>query len=225
MKNISLLFLLLVVAGYGFSQDCESWFPARKGAFIEMKNYDDKDKTTGIIRQTVTNVSDIPNGVEIKVHSQILDAKEKVLNEQDMEMRCQGGIFYMDMKNFYNQPTGSNNDVEMTIDATDLEFPSTLSVGQTLPDGNMTMTYPAGPMTMTMGVNITNRRVVDRETITTPAGTFDCYKITYDIELKVPIKMSNSAIQWYAKDAGAVRTETYNKKGKLIGYTLLTSIK
>lgn len=226
MKKITLLLILVTVTFIGFSQNCDSWFPAKEGTFIEMKSYDEKDKMTGIVRQTITDVTNLSNGLGIKVHSQSLDEKEKMLTEQDLEMRCEGGIFYMDMKNFYNQPQGSNDQsAEVTVDATDLVFPSTLSVGQTLPDGNMTMTYPAGPLTMTMGVNITNRQVVAQESVTTPAGTFDCYKVTYDIELRVPVKMSSSAIQWYAKDAGAVRTETYNKKGKLVGYTILTALK
>ncbi|HLN52619.1 MAG TPA: hypothetical protein VK212_02855 [Lentimicrobium sp.] len=224
MKKNTLLFVLLTFALSGFTQNCESWFPAKKGSFIEMKSYDDKDKLTGIVRQTVTDVTNLSDGIAIKVHSQSLDEKEKMLTEQDLEMRCEDGMFYMDMKNFYNQPQGGNKDAEVTIDATDLVFPASLSVGQALPDGNMTMTYPAGPMTMTMGVHIMNRQVVAQESITTPAGTFDCYKITYDIELKMPVKMTSSAIQWYAKDAGAVRTETFNKRGKLIGYTLLTAL-
>ena len=223
MKKISLIVCLLSFTLASFSQNCESWYPVKKGTLIEMKSYDEKDKLTGTIRQTITDVTNLANGLAIKVHSQNLDDKEKVLSEQDLEMKCEGGVFYMDMKNFYTQPSGGN-DAEITVDATDLVFPSDIKVGETLPDGKMTMTYP-GPIAMTMGVFITNRQVLAQETITTPAGTFDCYKVSYDVELRVPVKMSSSAIQWYAKDAGAVRTETYNKKGRLIGYTVLTALK
>jgi hypothetical protein len=223
MKKITLLFSALVVGMIVFAQDCESFFPLKKGAFMEMKSYDEKGKHTGTVRQTVTDVTNTAKGVEIKVSSEQLDDKNKSLSVQDLEMRCENGVFYMDMKNYFNQAamgSGQNN-TEMSIDATDLVFPSNLKVGETLPDGSMTISMPP----LTMGVNIFNRKVVSIEDVKTPAGTFEGYKITYDIETKIPFKMTNSAIQWYAKEAGAVRTETYNKKGKLIGYTELTEIR
>jgi hypothetical protein len=72
-----------------------------------------------------------------------------------------------------------------------------------------------------MTINITNRKVVGIESVTVPAGTYNCYKITYDIETKLGIKVSSSAIQWMNKGAGSVKTETYDKKGKLLGSTVL----
>jgi acetamidase/formamidase len=44
-----------------------------------------------------------------------------------------------------------------------------LSVGQTLKDGSVTITATDAPMAMTMTVDIINRKVVAKETITTPA--------------------------------------------------------
>lgn len=222
MKTIVLLFSTLLVGIYAFAQDCQSFFPVKEGAFMEMKNYDEKGKLTGTVRQTVTDVNNTAGGVEIKVSSEQLDDKNKSLGVQDLEMRCEGGVFYMDMKNFFNQAAmGGQNSTEMSVDATDLVFPSNLKVGESLPDGSLTISMPP----LTMGVNISNRKVVSIENVTTPAGTFESYKISYDVETKIPFKMTNTAIQWYAKDAGAVRTETYNKKGKLIGYSELTEIR
>lgn len=222
MKKITLLFAALIVGIFAFAQDCESFFPVKKGAYMEMKNYDEKGKLTGTVRQTITDVNSIANGIVIKVSSEQLDDKNKSLGVQDLEMRCEGGVFYMDMKNFFNQAAmGGGQNAEMTVDATDLVFPGNLKVGETLPDGSLNISMPP----LTMGVNIFNRKVVSIENVTTPAGSFECYKVSYDIETKIPFKMTNSAVQWYAKDAGAVRTETYNKKGKLIGYSELTELR
>ncbi|MGE5382531.1 MAG: hypothetical protein ACM3PX_03795 [Omnitrophica WOR_2 bacterium] len=220
MKRIVLFLCCLLTASYAFTQDCEAFYPIEKGTFIENKGYDDKGEFAGTTKQTITDVTHTAKGLEIKVQSEQLDKKEKSLGTQDLTMRCEDGVFYMDMKNFFNQSaaTGQSN-TEASIDATDLLFPANLKVGETLPDGKMTI----GMGMISMGVSIYNRKVLAIENVTTPAGTFECYKLSYDIDLKIPVKISNSAIQWVAKNVGAVRTETYNKKGKMLGYSELSA--
>ncbi len=39
------------------------------------------------------------------------------------------------------------------------------------------------------------------------------------------MNITTRSITWYAKNIGAVRTENYDRKGKLLGYTEITSIK
>ena len=80
-----------------------------------------------------------------------------------------------------------------------------------------------GTVIMNMFVNITNRKVEGKESVTTPAGTFDCFKITYDIETKFGVKIERNAIEWIAKNVGTVRSESY-KGDKLEGYTELTKL-
>lgn len=226
MKQLALLLSLLLAGLIVTAQDCESFFPVDKGTFTEMKNYDAKGNLSGTVRQTVTDVQSKGNGLVIKVQSESIDKKDKSLGIQELEMRCEDGVFYMDMKNFYNQAAmGNNEGAEVTIDAKDLMFPANIKPGETLPDGSMTMSFASGPIPMNTSINIFNRKVEAIENITTPAGTFEAYKISYDIEMKVPIKITSKAIQWYAKNAGAVRTESYNKAGKLMGYSELTTLR
>ncbi len=226
MKNFTLFLSLLLMVFTVTGQDCENFFPAKKGAFMEMKNYDAKGKITGTVRQTVTDVSNTTGGLVIKVLSEQLDNKDKSLGTQELEMKCKDNVFTMDMKNFFNQAAmGDMQDVQMSVDAKDLVFPVNLKVGESLPDGSLNISMVTGPIPMNMSVNIYNRKIVAMESVTTPAGNFDCYKMTYDIDTKTIMKMTNSAIQWYAKDAGAVRTETYGKNGKLMGYSELTSLR
>ena len=68
---------------------------------------------------------------------------------------------------------------------------------------------------------LTNRKVVAQESVTVPAGTFDCLKITYDLESKAMIKITGSATQWMAVGPGLVKSESYDKKGNLISSQLL----
>ena len=78
-------------------------------------------------------------------------------------------------------------------------------------------------MNMKMNMNLFNRKVAGNESVTTPAGTFDCYVITYDSEAKMGFKMTSSNKLWLSEGFGMVKQETYNKKGALIGKSVLTA--
>lgn len=227
MKKVTLLLVTLLFGMAGIAQNCENVFSTNEGTFIEMKSYSAKGKLTGTTRQTITDVEKTGKGVNIKVKTEALDAKGESQGIMNLEMRCENGVFYMDMKNFMNQSQMEGlEDGKVKIDGIDLEFPEKLSPGQTLKDGTMTMSFEGGGvMAMNMTVRIFNRKVDAIENITTPAGTFEAYKISYDIETKMGLKMTNKATQWYAKNVGAVRTETFDKNGKLIGYSEITELK
>lgn len=68
------------------------------------------------------------------------------------------------------------------------------------------------------------------EKITTPAGSWDAYKITYNGLFRmqmagIGIPMNMQVTEWFVPGFGVVKTETYSKNGKLMGSSLLTSLK
>lgn len=76
---------------------------------------------------------------------------------------------------------------------------------------------------MKMNVMMTDRKITGKESITTPAGTFDCYILTYKMDTKMALNISTSGKQWLAPKVGIVRDEVYNKSGKLTSYSELTA--
>lgn len=71
---------------------------------------------------------------------------------------------------------------------------------------------------------ITLHKVVGREELTTPAGTFDCYIVEQQYTAKLGfIKAKGSQKIWYARGVGNIKTETYDKRGKLSSQQILTS--
>ncbi|MFT5891771.1 MAG: hypothetical protein ACI9Y7_001878 [Dokdonia sp.] len=76
---------------------------------------------------------------------------------------------------------------------------------------------------MNISVMMIDRKVQNKESITTPAGTFECYVITYTSKMKMGIGRTGSSKQWVAEGVGLVKQEDYNKKGKLTGSNMLTS--
>jgi len=76
---------------------------------------------------------------------------------------------------------------------------------------------------VTLSFDVFNRQVVGEETITTPAGTYDCKKVTFDFSSKFGIiNIKGTGVEWYYNDAVIIKSESYNKKGKLIGYHQIT---
>lgn len=83
-----------------------------------------------------------------------------------------------------------------------------------------------GFINLKLSTNIINRRVEAIEDIAVPAGSFQCFKLTGDIIATVMGKKANSSTaEWYAKGVGVVKSETYDKNGKLDSYIQLEEVK
>lgn len=111
----------------------------------------------------------------------------------------------------------------MAVDITsDVPFiPSNLSVGQELSTGTMIINMNGIETTQ----EISSHKVVGQEEINTPAGTFDCFVVEQEYVAKVAfMKVKGSQKIWYARGVGNVKTETYDKKGKISSRQILVSI-
>ncbi len=162
--------------------------------------------------------------VSITIQSTFFDEKGEELMTSDLSMECKDGVFTFDMDQFLNEEMMSGlGDIEFIIEGDNLEFPAKMSPGDQLKDGIIKLIVPEMSM-MNMTTKVYNRKVEAREKITTEAGTFDCYKITYDVFTDGMIDFNSKGKEWIAQDVGAVRTETYNKNGKLTGYTELIKL-
>jgi hypothetical protein len=224
LRIIILLFALLQLSLGLNAQDCGGYYPVKGGTSLGYKMFNEKGKLTGSNKQTIVNKSNTANGADYKVRSEVWDDKDKLLSDRTLTMRCEDGKFFIDMISLMDPSyMGDMKDMQMEVSGADMEIPSKMIVGQSLPDANVNFTfYTNGMVIMRMYAKITNRKVAAQESVTVPAGTFDCLKITYDIETKAMIKITASAAQWMAKGPGLVKCETYDKKGKLSTSQLLT---
>jgi hypothetical protein len=225
--RIAAFFCLLTLTAQVQSQECQPYFLIDEGSVREMTSYDKKDKLTGTTVQTVKEVKTSGNVTEWTIGAVSKDDKGKEVSSGDLHMSCEDGIFKMDMKNFLDEETmKSFEEMEITMDATDLDYPAVLVPGQTLKDGNISVKVTSqGMPLMTLVVKIYDRKVEAIEDITTPAGTFSCYKMTSTIETKTMFTIVAKSTDWIAAKVGSVRSESYDKSGKLMGYSVLTSMK
>jgi hypothetical protein len=118
------------------------------------------------------------------------------------------------------------------FDPTYIEYPSKIEVGQTLKDADFKMDVEMNSgMNSSVNLKQHNRKVSSKEMLTTPAGTWEAYVISYDGNFQM--KMGGLGLpafnftvkEWFVPNLGIVKTETYSKAGKLIGSSQITSIK
>lgn len=228
MKNLlAALFVCICLMPSILRAQCNEFYDIHEGSTWEMETYNAKGKLGTKNQQKVTAFAKTSSGFTSTINSTILNEKGKELSKGDLEVKCENGTVYLDMRNYLNpEQMKAFSGYEMKIESVSLETPSKLSVGQQLKDGSITITAVGAPMAMKMTVNVTNRKVLAEEAITTPAGTFKCYKISSDFTMQnqmgINITLKFSSIEWIAAKAGTVKSESYDKNGKLTGYTLLT---
>ncbi|MBN1789761.1 MAG: hypothetical protein JW830_04640 [Bacteroidales bacterium] len=209
------------------AQDCPMYYPDMENAQLEYKQYDKKGGLTGSSIQKITSIKKSAGSTEVTVAAESFDAKGKSLGSIELKARCEGGVYYIDMKNFMSQESmEAYKDMEMKMEGGALEIPASMKAGDVLKNGDMKMSFSSGGMTiMNITMNISNRKVDAVESITTPAGTFECYKISYDVAMKMMMNMKSKGVEWYAKGVGMVKSETYSSDGKLLGSNVLTALK
>ncbi len=225
MRNLIFIFILQIGTFHVFAQ-CNEFYQLKEGSEWEMESYNAKGKLTGKNHQKVTSYETLSNGFKAKVHSLMQDEKGKELMQGDLDFSCKDGIMVIDMRNFINEDQmKALGNYEFEMQAENLEIPNSLSVGQSLKDGSITITTTNSPIPMTMDVVIKDRKVVGKESVTTPAGTYECYKITSNSTIKtkmgIGMTLNFSAIEWLAPKVAILKSETY-RNGKLQGSTVMT---
>ncbi len=223
---IAIVVLLFAISGLQ-AQECEFFVPSKVGSKLKYENFDKKDKLTGSTVQTVI-ANNVIDGVQtVKLRNEYYAPDTDTAFVRELSFKCINGEFVVDMQSYISENTLTPySGMETKIDVDNLSIPAKMSVGQVLGNGKVDLTvFNNGMKLITISVNVKNRKVEAIEDITTPAGTFEAYKITYDLETKMLFTIKSKSAEWYVNDIGAVRTETYNKKGKLTSYTVLTEYK
>ncbi len=224
MKQLFITSFFTFIAFYTYCQ-CDAYFNFQEGAEYEMTHYSAKDKISGKSLSQIISIEDNNGVITATIKGTMLDKKGEESTSFTYEYICDNGILKIDMEKFIPKESfGSDSNIEFDMKGDYLEIPGNLEVGQELKDGKiegkMTMGDNSAMANMTMTISIFNRKVVSREDITTPAGTFSCYKISYDMESATKVmgmntKVSLKGVEYVAKGVGVIKTESYNKNGKL----------
>ena len=220
--------LLIGTSFISLSQDCTLYIPETVGTELHYQTTNGKGKVLGSYIQKMISVKEKRGETVFEMLQTTMDPKspEKILKQDTIIFRCKDNVFYIDMEKYLNESQmESFQNMEIKVTTEDLIYPPKLSPGQQLNDGSITVEVATGMINMALTTNIVNRKVEAHEEITTPAGSFKCYKLSEDVQSKMGfVNMQLHNVIWIAKDLGTIRSESYNKKGKLNGITELVKI-
>jgi hypothetical protein len=222
----------VIVCSAVHAQNCDSFFPLKKGSTTEMLEYNGNKVLTGKSVSTITDRKDNGGMTEATMHNDQYDASGKLGGSADLIVKCDGKTLFMDMSQMGNRMDRQKGKDKMDVkmEGGFLEVPVGLKAGDVLKDGVMTMHMSEkgremGTMTMTF-----HRKVEAEESVTVPAGTFKCMRVVVEVEsamdmmgMKRPMGKTKS-IDWFSWGNGPVKSESYGQDGKLIRYSVLNKI-
>lgn len=226
-----LILIILFASSNAISQDCNAYYFLTNGNEYELTSYNSKDKINGKTINKITNVTTNKEKTTAVIETITKDKNDKVESTATSNLECSGSTMFIELRSFIPpQSTGTFQDLEIKSDASWITLPQLLTVGMSLDDATGTIRiYSKGVLFTTMTIHVSNRKVIGKDTVTTTAGTFECYKISQDFEMisqtmgiSYPVQIKS--IEYHAAGAGSVKTESYNKEGVLMGYTLLTKM-
>jgi hypothetical protein len=226
MKLLLTILLALCISTVVLGQ-CNSFFPLKENVRYDYELFDRKEKMTGKMSHTLKNVSGSGDNMSATLIQDLFDPKKgDKISSSELNWKCVNGVLHFDMKSMTlamdNGQEMNMGETGMSLDVTgdELDLPSELSVGQTLKDVTYTVKMAMGTMTlMNRTFYVTDRKVESQESVTTPAGTYDCYKLTF-VTSDEKGRNTTSAV-WYAKDAGMIKSENYKDDGKLVSRQVL----
>lgn len=217
---VNSIVFLLCISSYAQS-NCSSFYPTQQGKKHVIHQLDKRENLDNIIEYTVLQAT--PS--ELTMLASIKDKRGRDIVENSFKAICSGGVTRLDPASIMSAQLQQYEGMEYSITGDDIFFPNTLSVGQSLPDATVTMTVDAGMMNITTTISMTNRMVERQESITTPAGTFECYLVTYSNNLKMgALNKTYSCKQWISRGVGMVQEETRKPNGNLMTKSILQSI-
>lgn len=223
-----LILFTTIILGVLISNAQETFFPTKEGTILIYKSFDKKDKVTSTLKYTIKNVKISGSNLDVTYLCESIDPKDKLIFKEEITIHQKGDKLYLDMSNFINKAAfQQDGEIPANIEVTgnNMEIPLNPTPGDILPDANVAMALKVGFINMKISADLTNRKVEAIEDITVIGGTFRCFKFSSDINsVAMGIKVKAKSVEWYAKGIGTVKSESYDKDGKLQSRTELIEL-
>lgn len=210
MKKTVLFVMAMCLSLNLMAQEKEPFCCVKQGAELKYVTTDAKGNETGTSTTKVTAAAGSDGNYNIAMTITLYVNGNQMFNPMNVTTTVTDGNASVAL--------GGGAAIEMTTDVP--LIPARLAVGLELGTGSIVMNM--GGIKTTQEIH--THKVVGREQLTTPAGTFDCYIVEQTYTAKMAfIKAKGSQKVWYARGIGNVKTETYDKRGKLSTQQILVS--
>lgn len=210
---------------YDFSIDYElvavPFFGYKKGVKLTFADLDKKGKPTAHTMNEITKLEgEAPFNCTVEYTVTLLDDKKNSLGITPMVQTysIRNGIVTFDENSFAGQLMQG---MDVKISGTLFRLPSNAKVGDTFEDYSILLNMGGIKST----AHVTNIRVTAEETLTIDGVDIECVVVENHTSTKaIGIKSEGTQKIWYGRGYGAVRTETYDKKGKILTTNALVEI-
>lgn len=228
MKKLTTIILcLLALASLAAAQSCDQFINSSNGKKFVYTNLDSKGNKAGSLSYSAAR----KDAATLTFHSEVNDKNGKLIGSGDSDISCNGSAIKIDMKSFIPAASAKQfSNMQIESDGKYLTYPLSMKVGDKLEDGTAVITVNNnGSKFSEINITMSNRMVEASEQVQTPAGNFDCLKITYDSYFKakimgIGIPVNMKVTEWFSPKLGRfVKSETY-RKDKLAGSMILESI-
>jgi hypothetical protein len=226
-KIILLIFSALVLTANLSSQSI--FFSTQEGQTLLYVSMNKKGKINGYTHKTISRVTGSENNFSIDYIVQMLDKNKKPRSknsELPYTINFADNVLDLHKKSFV--VPGRKTLVEITNDA--LYLPPAPNPGDKMEDLKMTMVFTTRSMKITSNMVVTGRECLAIEEVTVPAGKFKSHKLTKTNTTVItrndePFRtIAGTVVSWHAPGIGIVKSESYDKNGKLKSSTVLQSI-
>jgi len=222
LQDMRLIFLLAILyIGVNAYAQC-GYYYMQNNKTITMGSFDKSGKENGRFVYKVLDVSNSGGVVTSKIKSEAFDKKGKSIVAMQGNMQCKNGVLMLDMKTLVTSSQMQQfKDADVDGKISYLEYPGDIKVGQTLPDGkfDMDVTMQKG-MRAKLSMEVTNRKVLDKERVTTKAGSWDAYKISYNakmvITMGISIPVNVDMTEWFVPGFGMVKSSSKSGTQELL---------
>jgi hypothetical protein len=198
-----------------YAQDCNGYYFLQNNKTIEMAILNKKGEQSAKQVYTVSNVNNSGSTTTADLNSEMFNSKGKSMATSKAKIRCDGGVMMVDMKLSMPQQPGSPMAGETDVKADDIymEYPPSMNVGDNLKNASMHMDFDNNGMKQSIDMDVFDRKVEGKEKITTPAGSWDCYKISYKSKIRmktmgIGMPMNIEGIEYFAPGFGVVKTQS-----------------
>jgi hypothetical protein len=224
-KNLLTASAAILMTCSAIAQDCGNYYFLQSNKTIEMTIYNRKGDPNGKQVYMVNDVKKDGGSTTSNFQSEMFDKKGKSVVKGSGKVECKGGVMFVDMKMMLPQQQQEQfGKADAKMDNMYIEYPVSMQPGDALKDANMNLEIDNNGMKQSVVMVVKDRKVEAKESVTTTAGTWDCFKISYKSRITIKtmgigVPVNIEGTEWYAPGFGIVKTD-----GKH-GGTAITSIR
>ncbi|HEX8328273.1 MAG TPA: hypothetical protein VF629_12080 [Hymenobacter sp.] len=219
-------------AGPAEAPTCDHPFGLRESQNLEYRLLDAKGKATGTWRYRVLKISTDTLGkksrrvatTRVRMKSGLYDLGNRVKQQQDLTVFCRRDTTFTDgMAELNYDAMDSFRDRLKAYTPTPMAWPNQPTTSSALPNGGILVQVSSSAVAIAKVSSVVRQRKVlaGPMAVTVPAGTFTCYQVESQREYATAaradlvMKSGGRTVDYYDPAVGIVKTEYYDKGGKL----------